>query len=454
MRPRSRPALIAALVLAGCRSAPQADTQLTEAPDAPVELFQGLAPRNVVVLHTDTLRWDHLPWYGYERQTLPLLSARRGWVRWERMYSTSGWTAPSTASLFTAQDIHHHGVRMTNDEVGDDLLGPVIADWYAAQGLATGLVSGNELFNEESGMTRGYELASVTAQEPLNAESNVEAALAWLDGLPASQPFLLHIQAFDPHAAWFPAQEDQGTWSDLSVLPFRLTDDSDTQRQAVGRALVDGSEADREALKASVIGLYDEELLGLDRALDRMIDELDQRGLLADTLIVFTADHGENLFDRDDSWGHGSALYEEQHRIPLLFYHPSFTDTSVDGCLASNVDLHPTLLRAMGLPLPEGIDGAPMQDQCRAFTTGSIYRDFDDQPGAEPIQLTVQTTEWKLLRACGRAQTLYDLTDDPGSLRPVDPAGAPVSALNAQLDQLMDDIRQTWPGFTCDAPGP
>lgn len=447
---QSMPLISLMLFPMACR--PEEKPLDTDVPAPPGDFLQGFVPKNVVILHTDTLRWDHTPWYGYGRETFPLLSARSGWVRWERMYSTSGWTAPSTASFFTAQDIHHHGVRMTNDEVGDDLLGPVLGDWYQQQGYATGLVSGNILFLEDSGMTRGWQSATVDDHEPMNASANTAAALSWLDSLPAAQPFVLHMQAFDPHAAWYPAEEDQGTYADLSVLPFALTDSSDDQRTGLTRALREVDAAAKQAMLTSIVGLYDEELLGLDRSLEQLLQGLEARGLLADTLIVFTADHGETLFDRGDTFGHGSSLFEEQHRIPLVFYNPALTDQSVDGCLGSNVDVHPTLLQAMGLPVPDGIDGVPLQEQCRAFTTGSIYRDLDTDGVVAPLQITIQTTEWKLLRDCERRESLYHISSDPGSIRPIqDSADAPVEGMRKELDAFMVEVQEKWPDVSCGA---
>lgn len=425
------------------------DPDTITAPD-PSGLLQGFVPTNIVVLHTDTLRYDHTPWYGYGRLTFPRLAARTGWVRWERMYASSGWTAPSTTSLLTGLDIHNHGVRMVNEAYRDDLVQPTLASTYAEQGFATIFVSGNELFGFPAGLTAGFDVVELLEVEPSNAAANFAAALEAIDLLAPGTPFVAHIQAFDPHQPWRPNPLDLGTWADLDTLPFDLLAAREGQQAGLAVELDSRDPTRINAAKRAVVDLYDEELLGLDRSIEHLLLALDERGLLTNTLVAFTADHGESLFDRGRNYGHGASLYEELVRVPLVFYNPTLTNASVDGCLGAVMDIHPTLLTAMDVPVPAGLDGHPLQEGCRPLVTSTIYREGPDGSPVNLVQMTASTVDFKLLRVCDGAQLGYDLADDPGSLRPLDAlAPAPFDLLTATLDTVEAAAAVTWPGTEC-----
>lgn len=417
----------------------------------PSELFQGFVPTNIVIIHTDTLRWDHTPWYGYTRNTFPKLTGRSGWVRWERAYATSGWTAPSTTSVLTGRDVHNHGVRMVNELYRDILEYPTFATTYRDQGFATIFVTGNELFEFPAGLTEGFDEMVYLEREPLNSEANINVALESLDRLAEGTPFAMHIQAFDPHQPWRPSPFDLGTWANLDDVPFDVNGGRDTQQAGLNAALDSDDPAVVSGATRAVVDLYDEELLGLDAQIDALLDGLDTRGLLADTLVVFTSDHGETLFDRGPQYGHGVSLYEELVRVPLLFYNPAFTNASVDGCLASTMDIHPTLLAAMGIPLPDELDGESMLDGCRSVVTSTIYREGSelDSP-VNLIQMTAATVDTKLLRVCeDGAQVGYDLAADPGSVSPVAMTGETFDLLASTLDRIEAEAAVTWPETSC-----
>ncbi len=431
----------------GADSAGDSDTA---PPQDPTSLFQGFVPTNIIVLHTDTLRYDHTPWYGYARDTLPSLSARTGWVRWERMYATSGWTAPATTSLLTGLTVEHHGVRMVNEVWRDELVHPTFATAYGAHGYASLFVSGNDLFGFPTGLTAGFQSVDLPEDEPVNSAANVASALRALDGLTPGTPFVLHIQAFDPHQPWRPSPAHAGTWAALDTLPFELAGTKDAQKDALALALDSTDPAVVAAAEQAVIDVYDEELLGLDQSFEALLVALEERALLDETLVVFTADHGETLFDRSTTYGHGRALYEELVRLPLVFYNPALTDASIDGCLGSAVDIHPTLLTALGLPVPDALDGRPLQDGCRPLVTASIYRETTDETAVSLVQMTAATVDFKLLRVCDGGQLGYDLGADPGSVTPLPAlAGAPFPELSRALDALEGEAAAAWPGSAC-----
>ena len=90
-----------------------------------------------------------------------------------------------------------------------------------------------------------------------------------------------------------------------------------------------------------------------------------------DTLVVFSADHGESLGE-NGIFGHGGNLDSVVEHIPLVMYHPGLKPDQAH-CLAENVDTMPTVLTAMGLEVPDNLDGHPLQQGCRKYTHASVY---------------------------------------------------------------------------------
>lgn len=423
----------------------------TEVHPTPVFELQGLQPELIIVMHTDTLRLDHLPMYGYERQTFPYFSSLKGQIRWESYYSTSSWTPTSTASLLTGLDIPHHQVRHANDRSGDDLLVPSLVESFAQAGIATALFAGNTLLGADNGFSKGFSYSVVDPVEPSNAVFLVGQALAYLDTLAAGQKAYLHIQAYDPHQPWYPSPQALGHWSNTNLLPFSLSADHEQEQLELKAFFETASDAQKEVVKEQIRNVYDEELLGLDAAYELLINGLIDRGRLAKTLVVFTADHGETLFDENDYFGHGVTLREELVRLPLIFYNPSFSDQHIQDCLAWNVDLLPTLLMSMGISVPMGLDGVPFQaNKCRDVISQSVYGE-EDQTNIL-MQIGSESITHKLLRNCkDQTETLYDLRQDPVALH-----GRPYTGTQPDLENALQNAlnlaQNTWPDVSCALP--
>src|SRR5690606_21754663 len=109
-----------------------------------------------------------------------------------------------------------------------------------------------------------------------------------------------------------------------------------------------------------VKGQYDAEMVGMDRALEQLLADLERRGLYDDTLIIVTSDHGESFMEHG-VWGHETLLYESQIGVPLLIKLPR--SYSREGVLADpsmqHVDLLPTIAAVLGVEAPPGMQGSP-----------------------------------------------------------------------------------------------
>lgn len=336
-----------------------------------------LAGKNIVVLHIDTLRADHLAAYGYFRNTLPRLSARQ-WLAVDGEIASSSWTLPSTVSFFTGLDAATHDVRYLDQGKPNHRLDKTtFAERLTNEGYATGVITGNLMASSQTKITDGFSYEVANAKVPTSARINsvelADAALYYVDGLPADQPFMLHIQPMDLHSPLVPPSAYQGTYTD--DIPFKTEGATmNGQEDEIKNMLLNAHElADRTRIVSALNGAYDESMLGLDEGLDRVISGLESRGMLADTVVILTADHGEELDDADDAiLGHGGNLRESTIHIPMMILSPELAPGSAT-CRMRNYDVWPTLFSAMGLGVPEGLDGVDLAEGCPAVAASAVW---------------------------------------------------------------------------------
>ena len=316
---------------------------------------RGESPRpDVLVVTLDTTRADHLGAYGYERPTSPNLDALAAEsIVYDNAYSTSSWTLPAHASLFTGKYPTSHGVR--HDPEGALVLASAIrvpegirarglaaeevtlAEALSRAGYATGAVVAGPWLLRVFGFDAGfdhYDDSGIVNNAGRTAESVTDAALDWLASHEGEErpPFFLFLNYFDPHAPYWPPPVYRRTF-----LPPGVEPNVHGQRQA--------------------IDLYDAEILYMDRQLGRLLDGLRESGAYRDTLIVVTADHGELFGDHGD-WGHERYLWQELVRIPLIVKLPGGARPAQRISVpAQLVDVFPLVLDLAGVAAPDGIQG-------------------------------------------------------------------------------------------------
>jgi len=449
----ARAGLAGLLALTACASSPP--SPLPD-PHSTGIGYGDLRYRHILVIEVDTLRADHLSAYGYGRETLPK-TMQRPWLVVEGYTAASSWTVPSTSSVMTGLDVHHHGLWDVQDQGPvDPLTATTMGSVFTAAGFSTGLYSGNAFLTPLTNMGDGFQEKVL---EPLPGGGAELAALSphilnWLDRPDggahdgaASGDFLVFTQPMDAHQPIQPDLEDRGTWSRADLL---FDPDATRQDQAaqIADAWAAGSPEQRSQLTTDVRDVYDETLLGLDRSIDALLNDLQARGLMDTTLVVLTADHGETIFE-DDSYTHGNTLRRELVHVPLLLLAPGLTEGPVD-CLSSQTDLLPTLLRFAGEPPLEGVDGRAIQDSCRASTRSVLLANDDI------AWLNAATSTAQLSWACsprGTAAYGFDLSTDPAALAPVTAADLQDGAmLIEQLTALAAEITAGRPTFTCAPP--
>jgi arylsulfatase A-like enzyme/Tfp pilus assembly protein PilF len=381
-------AYLALRVLPGGRSAapdavapPIAETPAPTPGNAPVDI-------NVVLITLDTLRSDRLSCYGSDMVDTPNIDAfAADGVRFTNAASTVPFTLPAHSSIMTGLYPPGHGVRENVGYVLDEQV-PTLAELLGKAGWATGGFVSAFVLDSRWGIGRGFdhyfdgfdlqemETANLGSVQRDGAET-VAAAVSWLDERPADRPFFLWLHLYDPHEPYTPAE------------PFKS--------QYPGRP-------------------YDAEVAYTDSLVGDFRRALDERGLVEDTLVILTSDHGEGLGDHGEIV-HGFFLYDSTIHVALIVRPPSHNGGGrvVDRAV-SHVDLLPTILELVGLPVAENVHGrslAPLiagQDVAwdRPVYSESLYPLL--HYGWAPLR-ALRTDRFKLIDV--PRPELYDLAEDP-----------------------------------------
>ncbi len=311
---------------------------------------------NVVVVVIDTLRRDHLATYGYGRQTAPFLDrlARQG-AALDGVSPTS-WTKPATASLLTGlHPLRHQAIGRLD---GLPAEAETLAERLQRVGYRTLGVSANGWVSQEFGFAQGFDELLLLDSE--GSEVVNRRLFPLLDRL--ARPYFLYVHYVDPHAPYDP----RTAW-DGGALPAALRAQGPVSPESLDAYTVKQRPAD---FMNRVRDLYDGEIRGADRALDRLVGELERRGLMKDTVLVVTSDHGEE-FGEHGRMSHGLSLYEEVVRVPLVIHAPHRIAAGLRGGPASLVDVVPTLLGLLGHAGGEDLDGSSLAGRLRRPPNGS-----------------------------------------------------------------------------------
>jgi len=367
-------------------------------------------PPSVVLITIDTLRADHLGCYGYFRDTSPVIDALAGeGVLFENVVVPMSTTLPSHTSLFTSSYPVRHGVLANFDDFRQPV--PVDEDDFqtAAQmflragyhtaaftsiyhlGPASGIAAGFESFDTVEG-TRGDQPLEIIERR---SDVTTDRVLAWLDSA-VDEPFFLWVHYFDPHAPYDPPAGLRDRYPIEQALSEWLAERAIPRYREVGR----------------IHNLYDAEIRFNDRQIGRLFERLKEKGLYDRALIVLTADHGEGLYQHDEP-EHG-VLFEEQIRAPLIFRFPAGAGPAPRRipALASSIDVLPTIVRAVGLPVSGAqFDGIDLFDGSRRFALAQ--REHSIRRYGNGVHFTLADARFKYHYHSDGNDALFDLDADP-----------------------------------------
>ena len=417
-------AIVAASALGGpSRSAEGAVARPTIArPDAPP----------IIWVTIDTLRADHLSVYGYPVRTTPRLEE---FARTATVYTACGSQAPSTwqsvPSLLSGLTPYRHGGVSETRRLSQDLL--LLPEVLQKQGYETIGESANPWVSARYGMTQGFdEFHLYNTDDELMLYDFMKLAMRldpwdvfrlrdWLpsyayvpfgtlvndaaDTLKARRsqaPLFLYLQPVDPHGPYqaplhYVAGEGAGfTRADYVSYWALKTGVRLSPRQHDG-----------------LVALYDGAITYTDAELGRLFDRLRELDLFDRSLIIVTADHGEQFYDHG-LWRHSNSLYQALLHVPLLVKYPNQHAPNVVDEPVASIDIMPTILRALGQGCPT-CEGHPLQEAGRA-SAPPRFAYLMGHNEVKPVIRCVVAEGWKLILADKEGlprEQLFRLDADP-----------------------------------------
>ena len=319
---------------------------------------------NVILLSIDALRADHLGAHGYDRETTPFLDEfAEQEIEFKTAISASSHTREAVPALLSGRypDVFAaNGYRYVPKTVADRLseIGYQTAGFHSNPYVsrAYGFDSGFDTFDDD--LVLGQNRFVALAQRALNkfilnrGEYHARAAeinnrsLSWLDELPDKGSFFLWNHYMDSHGPYNPP-------AGYTYANHELSND---EAQRLYQKAIDNPNEITENEQQLLIKSYDGEIRYLDKQLQVFFDELDNRELLDESLIVVTADHGD-AFGEHGYYTHPRYLHESLLHVPLIISLPHNRRSETVSTPVSTLEIVPTILESVGkssAQLPRG----------------------------------------------------------------------------------------------------
>ncbi len=383
---------------------------------------------SILFILVDTLRADYLGSYGFDGDISPNLDRLAAEsIRFENCSSQAPWTKPSVASLFTSLYPGVHGV--TNHEGmfwGDWTPGMeagklpeqavTLAELMQKGGYRTAAFIANPLLAPGYGFEQGFDSYEVYEVEDLS-RILTDTAKRWMESKTTDKPFFAYLHFMNVHGPYMAPEADYLAVKDSPSLGADKQL-SEKEYHAITDYLkrVPWAEAPEAKQLRTWRARYAAGVRAFDRSFLPFLEEISGSGLLDETLLVLTSDHGEELAEHG-GWDHGHSLYEHQLRIPLLIRMPGGRGGGREVAnVVSLVDLLPTLLAQAGINAPDGLQGRDISfllddegvgdDSAASFSTAT-----SDRPGLH----SVRTRRHKLITDLDGGETfLFDFENDSG----------------------------------------
>jgi arylsulfatase A-like enzyme/Tfp pilus assembly protein PilF len=337
---------------------------------------------DIVLITLDTTRADRMGFLGSERGLTPSLDAlARHAVVFSRAYAQVPLTTPSHATILTGTYPQLNHVQYMGDSLGKAL--PFLPDILHRNGYRTAAFVGALALDPKSiapGFERGFDIYDAGFHRPRpgqdhyhslerRADEVVSRALAWLNKQPAG-PLFLWVHFYDPHDPYDPPE------------PYK------TRHKAEP---------------------YDGEIAYTDAAIAKLLAALRSRRTFDASLIAAMADHGEALGEHGENY-HGIFLYDETVQVPLLFKLPGQQDAKRVTTQVGLVDVAPTILRAVNLPVPAAMQGKSLLSFLRSDHSRSVALGNDSNsqgPVYAESDYGHRSFGWSTLRAWRTGRYLY-----------------------------------------------
>jgi arylsulfatase A-like enzyme len=356
-------------------------------PEPPTDRLSGSASgRNLILITVDTLRADRL---GVNDHTVqgtspsPRIDAlMTSGVHFANTIAPRAITWPSLASVLTGLYPSGHGAYENGYELVEGIVTlPMILQ---AQGYQSGRFLSNWCRASRLGWNTTY--CSHSADSEINPE-----VVSWLDEIDTEQPFFLWVHYFGAHSPYYNGGERAA-----KVLNPGYDGPVAPKKGWLNRIMTEEIPLDDADLR-HLDALYDAAVMGTDDYVGRLLAALESRQLIDDSVLVFLADHGEELYDHNRYIYHACSVYQSGLHVPMAIAVPGVLEGGgVVGHSVELMDVAPTVLDLLGATAPAGLHGSSLVPYLeRPEASGAGKPAFSEYPPANIH--TVQVGGWKLV---------------------------------------------------------
>ncbi|MHC4168725.1 MAG: sulfatase [Planctomycetota bacterium] len=430
---------------------------------------------NVLLIVLDTVRAESMSLYGYERPTTPFLEnlAKQG-VLFEWAIAPCSWTLPTHASFFTGRFQSETGTNWTIP-LGPKY--PTLAEVLTDNGYVTGAFVANTLAcRVEHGIARGFARYKDYALSPgefargsalirctfaatwvrrllgyyekldrVPAHRVTSDFLGWVDRVPRERPFFAFLNYFDAHQPYLPPANFAEKFGSTDQL------DSFLARYIIDDPCIPTNTTIEEI--ESMRNAYDGAIAYIDQNMERLFGELEKRDILDNTIVIVVSDHGEE-FGEHGSFGHGTELYTQSIRVPLILRYPGLvpSDVIVQEPVTLR-DVPATILSLLGLPNHEIFPGKSLE---RCWPEPGVTK----PPYLDPVLSELYGVSWNISKPRGKedmlslvtgqmhyisngdgSEEVYDLHNDPAESNDISKTPRGGNAAAQAKDILKQEMR-------------
>ncbi len=297
---------------------------------------------NLIFLSIETTRVDHLSCYGYDRKTSPTIDklASEG-VLFSNMFVQRGLTWPSLTSIMTSLDPVEHGVRDNGWMLPPSMIS--LAEILQNNRYKCGAF----LANAGDAIWRGFDYKRVAEQNDVEI---TQKAIEWLKNNYKRRIFLW-IHYWEPHKPYQPPKPYDRIFDPNYT---GMMDGSGKQMDAIALNKIKLNEADLN----HIISLYDGSILCVDDLVKKLLTVLKALGIEKNSLIIVTADHGEDLYQHHCYFYHAASIYDSSLHVPFIIKLPNKVPNRrrIDEIVES-IDIAPTILDLLSIPIPSYFKG-------------------------------------------------------------------------------------------------
>ncbi len=427
----------------------------------------GFAGYDVLGIGVDTLRDDAIGAFGSH----PMLAGRspnmdtwlaNNTVIIENTVTGAAWTAPSAPSYLAGVPAVECGedcfVR------GNERNGPNLPTSYTMlqealqeTGYSTYLSTGNSFMGgDDTGTQYGWNTIDVYNDKSVHPGETYDDAVDRLASVVVASegPSFHQLFVMEPHASFIAPPEyldsEHYACEELPSLPNGIAMDDERVMQNITNGWTTFSSDQQDAIMANLWCYYGAEVQWTDAGIGRLLSALDGAGKLEHTLVVFMGDHGEEFGEHDDLFGHQKSLHGAGTNVIGGFYSPCLEPDTHVGMVDIG-DLGPTVLRALGEPIPDTMTGVPLGDRTEddtliAYQCGS---DYDSQQARSSVTATNPVTGQRLYYDRDtQGLTLLNAAADPYGLdgQEVERVDAPEDLLEAVENTIDRSASESWCG--------